>query len=124
MNALRVETFLSFETDMEMNQYYVLGGIKKYLSEFNKNKLYPALAELVDLAVLLQEVLKQKNNLSYSFPKQIAEYDLKNKKIIFDTVENLSPEIEFLFDLIEWSLPKIKNAIEEGIALYEYVEKN
>jgi hypothetical protein len=32
--------------------------------------------------------------------------------------------IEILFDLIEWALPVNKQTIEEGIVLYEYVEKN
>jgi hypothetical protein len=31
--------------------------------------------------------------------------------------------IELLFDLIEWAIPVIKETIEEGIALYEFVEK-
>jgi hypothetical protein len=71
----------------------------------------------------LQDIRNQKNNLEVSFPKQIKEYDLKNKKVIYNNTEDAS-HVEFLFDLIDWALPKIKAAIEEGVAIHEYVEEN
>jgi len=124
MNRMSLDTFISGERDLELNQYKVLGGLKEYRAEFNKKKLYPAIADLVNLADQLQEIIKQKNNLEISFPKYIKEYDVKNKKIIYDSLEKLSPNIEFLFDLVEWALPKITEAIEEGLAIHEYVDEN
>ncbi|SRR5690606_7105627 len=124
MNSLKLESFLSSDTDWEKNQYKVLGGIKKYLNAFNKQKLYPALSELIELTGILEDIRNHKKLMKGSFPKQITEYDIRNKKIIYETIEKLSPDVEFLFDLIDWALPLLKNAIEEGIVLYEYVEKN
>lgn len=124
MNTLKLETFLSSDTDWEKNQYAVLGGLKEYRSDFYKKKLYPALTELISLANVLEDVLNHKKNLANSFPKEITDYNIKNKKIIYQALEKLSPDVEFLFDLIEWSLPKIKEVIDEGIVLFEYVEKN
>lgn len=123
MKGLNLNTFISQNADFELNQYKVLGGLKEYMHEFNKKRLYPAFSDLVALVNQLQDIRNQKNNLEVSFPKQIKEYDLKNKKIIYNNTEDAS-HVEFLFDLIDWAIPKIKNAIEEGVAIHEYVEEN
>ncbi len=124
MESLRLETFLSADKDWEMNQYRVLGGIKEYHSELNKKKVYPALAELIHLASILENIVDNKSKLKESFPKQIKDYDLKNQKLTFETLGKFTPDIEFLFELIEWAYPLIKNEIEEAIVLYDFVEKN
>lgn len=124
MENLKLETFLSSEQDWEINQYKVLGGIKEFQTEFNKKKIYPALSELIALSTVLQEILDNEANLNGKFPKQIVNYDFKNKKLIFETIEKINDKEKFLFGLIEWALPLIKNAIEEAAVLFEFVEKN
>ncbi|MEO8400161.1 MAG: hypothetical protein ABI550_10190 [Ignavibacteriaceae bacterium] len=124
MNGLKLENFISSEIDFELNQYKVLDGLKSCRLEFNKKKIYPSLSNLISLVNQLHEIINQKSNLEVSFPKIIKEYDIKNKKIIFEKTEKINANIEFLFNLIEWSLPKIKEVIEEGLVVYEFVEKN
>jgi hypothetical protein len=124
MKGLSLSTFISMDADFELNQYKVLGGLKEYLHEFNKKRLYPAFSDLVALVNQLKDIRNQKYSLEVSFPKQIKEYDLKNKKIIYDKIEEVTQHVEFLFDLIDWALPKIKDAIEEGVTIHEYVEEN
>ncbi len=124
MESLKLETFLSADKDWEMNQYRVLGGIKEYHSELNKKRIYPTLAELIHLSSILENIVNNKTKLKKSFPKQIKDIDLKNHKVTFETIERFAPDIEFLFELIEWAYPLIKNEIEEAIVLYDFVEKN
>jgi hypothetical protein len=124
MDNLTLETFLSADKDFEMNQYKILGGIKEYHTELNKKRIYPALAELINLHSMLEEIFNNKSKLDGAFPKQVVNYDFKNKKIVFEPVEKSPYNIELLFELIEWALPFIKNEIEEAIILYDFVEKN
>jgi hypothetical protein len=124
MKALSLETFLSSDTDWEKNQYKVLGGLKEYRTDLYRKKLYPGLSELIELMNLLEDVLRHRKTISKGFKKEITDFDVRNKTIIYHTLERLSPNVEFLFDLIEWALPKIKDVIDEGIVLFEYVEKN
>jgi len=124
MNALSLDTFLSSDTDWEKNQYKVLGGLKEYRSDLYRKKLYPALSDLIALMNVLEDVLHHRKTLSNKFKKEITDFDIKNKTIIYNTLERLSPNVEFLFELIEWALPKIKDVIDEGIILFDYVEKN
>lgn len=124
MEPLGLEMFFSSDTDWETNEYKVLAGLQKLRIEFNKKKIYPALDDLIKLNTILEDIVKQRNNLSGHSSKEIKSFDLNNKKIVFDSFEKVIPDVEFFFKFIKWALPHIKAAIEEGIVLYEYVEKN
>jgi hypothetical protein len=125
MNSLSLKTFLAAEdSDLEKNQYIVLAGLKEYRNEFKKQKLYPALTELINLVTLLKVVSRTKSDLKNSFPKQIKKFDTKSKKVVLSTLEPTQKNVEYFFDLIDWAMPKIKDLIDEAVVLYEFVEKN
>lgn len=124
MEWLSLESFYSADRDLELNQYHILAGIKEFRSEFNKKKIYPSFTNLLNLTSQLQDIVEQKNDLEYKFSKRIKTFDFKNNKIIFESVDNEQNEINYLFELIEWSLPQLKNLIEEALVICEYVEKN
>lgn len=124
MAFLSLESFYSADRDLELNQYHILAGIKEFKNEFNKKKLYPSFTNLLNITSQLQDIIEQKNDLEYKFSKKIKSFDFKNNKIIFESVENEQPEINCLFDLIEWTLPQLKSIIEEALVICEYVENN
>jgi hypothetical protein len=124
MESLKLETFLSADKDLEINQYRVLGGIKEYHTELTKKRVYPTLAELIHLASILENIMDNKSKLKDSFPRQVKDFDLKNHTVTFETLGKFAPDVEFLFELIEWAYPLIRNEIEEAIVLYDFVEKN
>ena len=124
MTYLSLESFYAADSDFELNQYNVLAGIKEFRSEFNKKKLYPTFTNIINLTAQLQDIVQQKNDLEFKFAKKIKSFDFKNNKIIFESVEKEQPEIDCLFDLIDWALPKLKSVIEEALVICEYVENN
>lgn len=124
MAALSLESFYSADSDLELNQYNILAGIKEFKNEFNKKKLYPSFTNIINLTAQLQDIIQQKNDLEFKFAKKIKSFDFKNNKIIFESVEREQPEIDCLFDLIDWALPQLKSVIEEALVICEYVESN
>jgi hypothetical protein len=124
MQPLTIESFFSADTDWEMNQYRILGGIKELSSDFDRKKIYPSLAKLIEITTDLEQIRNQKKSLKSKFPKKIEGFDITEQKIIFNSREYLSPDIEFLFELIDWALPHLSDAIDEGIVLFEFVEQN
>jgi hypothetical protein len=126
MERISLETFFSAESDLEMNQYRILGGIKELNSAFDKKKIYPALAFLIELKGSLEQIREERKSLTGKFPKQISGFDIKQKKIIFTVQEHSenNKNIDQVFELIDWALPFIKDSIEEGIVLFDFVEKN
>jgi hypothetical protein len=124
MSRLSVKKFLTFSGDQELDQYRLLSGIKEYSVSFRKKMLYPALSDLIDFAMSLDSLLKDKKSMLDSFPKHLTGFDLEKKKILVEDIEKLDQNLESIFELIEWALPIIRETIDEGVALYEFVEKN
>jgi hypothetical protein len=126
MEHLSVEIFFDSEIDFEMSQYRILAGIKNACKEFTQNKIYPSLAMLIKLNRELNQLRDERNNLKQNFPKQITGFDINEQKVIYDIITNpeLDDKIENIFSLIDWALPRINEAIDEGIALFDFVDEN
>jgi len=126
MEQISLEIFVDSETDLEMNQYRILAGIKKARTDFSQKKIYPSLATLIKLNRELNQLKEERNNLRHKFPKQIKEFDVKEQKVIYEASKNLefNDSIENVFELIDWALPYINETIEEGTVLFDFVEKN
>lgn len=123
MKSLNIESFVTKETDIEINQYKILSGLKEYRTEFNLNCLYPSLSELVYLTSQLEEAIERKGNLSLPLPKGIKSKG-KDKNLIVEIIEQTNEKKEFFYELMEWSLPKIKSLIDEAYVLYNFVYDN
>jgi hypothetical protein len=126
MERISLKTFFSPETDWEMNQYRILGGLKELSMELDRKKIYPSLAQLIELKSSLEQIKAKRNSLDGKFPKQIKSFNITEKKITLETpaLFNNQKNVEDVFDLINWALPIIQNTIDEGIVLFDFVEKN
>ncbi len=124
MESLNLANFFHNTEDLETNQYMILGGIKEYQNELNRKKVYPSLSKLIELDTFLGDIVENKNKMFDAFPKEIVRYDLENKKIILEPVDKSPEKVDFVFNLIQWALPILRQTIEEAIVLYEFVEKN
>ena len=126
MERISIESFFTSETDLETNQYRILGGLRKVCADFDKKKIYPSLAMLIELRQSIYKIKDEANNLSNKFPKQIKGFDIKAQKIIYESADdvNHNNNIEEIFNLINWALPYIEEAIDEGIILFDFVDEN
>lgn len=126
MNKLSFESFFTSSADAETIQYRILGGVKKARTDFGKHKIYPSLAQLKNLKDSIEKVIDERENLVDNFPKKIRAFDLKEKKVIYENTAEIKLDemIEEIFELIEWALPLINEVAEEGMVLYNFVDKN
>ena len=126
MERISIDTFLSSETDLEMNQYRILGGLKQLSLDLDRKKIYPALAQLIGLKNSLEQIKAGRNNLNGKFPREIKSFNVKEQKVTFEIPAHFNnpQNVELVFELINWALPVIQEKIEEGIVLFDFVEKN
>ncbi len=122
MKSLNIDSFVSAESDIEISQYRILSGLKEYRKEFNKNKLYPSLSELVFLSSQLEDILNKKDNYLFQFPKKNYNPGVKSKSSYFDVADQVDEYEDYVYELIEWALPLIKSLIDEAYVIYEFVE--
>ena len=125
MESLKIETFLTQYTDRETNEYKILNYLKRCKEKFNKNKLYPELAELRMIATKLEAIVEQRNYLKVQLPRKVKGTFVKgnNYECIEDTPGTEDSE-QKLSDLVDWALPKIYSTIEEGLIIYDFVMQN
>jgi hypothetical protein len=124
MDRFQFDSLFSSDTDWELNQYKILGGIKLYRNEFRLKKIYPALDDLLKLNTLLENMVMKKNILSGSFDDEYDNLNSDNDELNLESIEKSVSDQKFFVDLVQWSLPYIKEVIEEGVVLYDFVEKN
>ena len=124
MEKLNINTFISAATDSEMSQYLVLGTLKNYLEQFHKNKLYPPFGELVELNQNLNSLRNKRADLSGKMPSKLLGFDFENKRLIYEKNRLNETEMDKVFEFIEWALPKIKEGLDEGKAIYDFVDDN
>ncbi|MBI5472783.1 MAG: hypothetical protein HY961_10610 [Ignavibacteriae bacterium] len=124
MRKLRVDTFLSGSADQETRQYHVLEGLKSHYDEFSHNRVYPSLAELVDLYAALKNILNGMSDIQGRLPHDIKEVDLEEGKLVYETRGISDDDLTHAAELITWALPQIKQAIEEGVSIYTFVDEH
>lgn len=124
MKALTLDSFISQESDIELNQYRILSRLKEYQKEFNSNKIYPFLSELVYLSSQLDDILDKKDNFSLQFHKKKSDEYSKRKLTILDIADQVIEYEDYVYDLIEWALPHIKSLIEEAYVICNFIEDN
>ena len=123
MRSLRLETFIENFHDYESGQYRVLAGLKEAHNHFSHDRLYPTLAQLIQLYQQLTDVLRAGDDIRRELPKRIIGLDLRSQKVLHEHVPLSRENIDAVEELIRWALPKIHEAIEEGKTIYNFVEE-
>lgn len=123
MRPLQLETFIGAWRDYEAGQYRVLAGIQHARDQFVHNRLYPTLSELVDLYHVLTAIIKAGDDVKQELPKRIVGLDLAAQRVLYETGPSSREDLDAVNDLIRWAMPKLKDAIEEGATIFNFVEE-
>ncbi len=124
MEKLSLEHFLAAGTDPESARYRILAHLKKCAEDFDHNKLYPELSDLIALKNSLEAIVNGKSKLVNELPPNLKGIDLKKKKLIFEKQDITCSPLDAVIKLIQWALPEIEKAINEGTHIYDFVEEN
>jgi len=124
MAVLSLDTFVTGTDDFEAKQYQILQGLKTLRNELYHNRLYPTLAELVDLASALAGFMQRKGDIQNRLPHDIKGLDLESNKLVYEPAKGTNDDLQRASDLIEWSLPHIKQTIDEGMETFNFVDEH
>lgn len=126
LGHLTLNLFTSIE-DFELSQYKILAALKKYSVWFDDKKLYPALSELISWSHLLSNIVAENTILKKRFPRKLVGFDSQKEEPIYEEYEEKEysqTEIEVIFNLINWFLPKITKTIGVGTEIFDLVDRN
>lgn len=124
MTPLSLELFAGAAYDVERTQYQVLAGLQRARDAFSRNYIYPHLGRLVKLHKTLNTVLERSEAFRTPETGEITGVDLENEEMIYEWPDLDQDQMADVKELIRWSLPHFREAIEEGRAVYEFVEDN
>lgn len=122
MKALDSDWLIKGLVDYEYKKYVLLAYLQEVKKSFDQTLLYPALADLIFHYRNLVTIKENQVLLRDKFPKELTSADfqklqLNYRRIIED--DEIMKEIE---DILEFAIPTIQRAVEEGKDIYEFVE--
>jgi hypothetical protein len=123
-HALTLEMFIHAIQDMERTRFEILGGLQKIRTNFHHNKIYPDLAMLIDLHDSLQAITTNADALLRKPARTLKEIDFEERKLIYDDVSIQDENFSQIRELIDWAIPYIQTAMDEGATMFEFVEEN
>jgi len=110
--------------DSELTQYKILAQLNKYVENFRGYKLFPELLQLYHIDNMLRSlyVKYQPYNESLSKGMKTSVINSADRNVV-DSEGESSGDKE-IFELITWAMSYVQSAMEEGIAVYEFVHDN
>lgn len=108
--------------DFEYKKYLLMAYLQTVKNSFGKVELYPFLADLVFHYRNLQAVKENKSLLRDSFPKELSLEELKKLELSYREMIEDDSVMSELESIINFALPQIKDSLQEGSMIYEYVE--
>jgi hypothetical protein len=108
--------------DFEYKKYLLLAYLQTAKKSFGKVELYPFLSDLVFHYRNLVAVKENKALIRDSFPKEISLEEFKKLELGYRALVEDDAVMNQLESIIEFAIPQIKDSLQEGTVIYEYVE--
>ena len=124
MEALKHDWLTEGLIDYEYKKYILLAYLKDVKKRFNRSELYPFMADLVFHYRNLVKVKESKKMMYENFPKSLSKADFEKLRLTYRKIINDDEVMEQIEEIIRFALPKLKETLEEGKELFEFVEEN
>ncbi|SEJ46713.1 hypothetical protein SAMN05192553_104111 [Cyclobacterium xiamenense] len=124
MNKLSENWISEGWIDFEYKKYLLLAYLKEVNEKFQAVKLYPSLGELIAHHQKLSLLDQNRSQLKLALPKEMEGIDLEKMKITYKHKIQEDDVMKELGEIIAFSLPKIKQHIEEGKSIYDFIESH
>jgi hypothetical protein len=124
MKQLSETWFAEGYIDFELKKYTLLAYLQEINQQFNENKLYPQLADLIFHYNNLVAFRENKKHLQEHFPKKLSGIQIEKLQTLYEQMiadDDLMIELE---GIIHYSAGEMKTTISNGAEIYEFVEEN
>ena len=108
--------------DFEYKKYVLLAYLQTVKRFFNRVELYPFMADMVFHYRNLQAIKENKDLIRESFPKELSLEECKQLELNYRQIVEDDVVMKELETIIDFAIPQIKDSIQEGTVIYDYVE--
>jgi len=110
--------------DFEYKKYVLLAYLQHCRSQFGEARLYPPLADLVLHYRNLTGLKSGLEDMQDQFPKDLLGIDIRRLEMRYESCFNPEDYLSAITETIEFALPSVKDAIQEGKEIYDLVERH
>jgi hypothetical protein len=110
--------------DFEFKKYVLLDYLQYISKDFNEQKIYPGLSELIEHYRNLTELKQSSELLSNQFPKELTKVDFEHFRLEFESKLKDESFMQEMQQIIEYAIPLIYKSLEDGKELYQLVEEH
>ncbi|MCA6073355.1 hypothetical protein [Fulvivirga sedimenti] len=110
--------------DFEYKKYLMLAYLQEVKGAFQKMELYPSLGDLVRHFNNLQKIRGNKDFIQENFPDKLDGIDARNLRLQYKKMVEDDEVMAAIEEIIAFAYPKLKEALDEGKEIYEFVEDN
>lgn len=110
--------------DFEYKKYLLLAYLKEVSNNFEANKLYPHLAEVIEHYRQLIAFRDKKQNIADNFPQRMQQVDFENFKIKYEKIIEDDAVMAEIESIISYSIPQFEHYLAEGKKIYDFIEEH
>jgi len=122
MKTLSETWFADGYIDFELKKYTLLAYLQEINRNFQENKLYPQLADVIFHYNNLVAFRENKKFLQEQFPKKLTGLQMEKIQVLYEQLIQDDELMQELEDIIGYSTEHMKTAITNGTEIYEFVE--
>lgn len=122
MKSLSETWFADGFIDFELKKYTLLAYLQNITRQFNENKLYPQLADLIFHYNNLVAFRENKKYLQEQFPKKFTGIQLEKLQLLYEQMVEDDELMQELEAIIQYASGQMKSTITSGTEIYEFVE--
>jgi hypothetical protein len=109
--------------DFEYKKYLLLAYLQHVGGQFKEVKLYPPLADLIQHYSRLKSFEQNRDQIKSAFPKMLQGPDTKELRFTYKPLVIDDEMMKQLEEIVAFSLPQLKNHIEDGKNIYDFLER-
>lgn len=122
MKTLSQTWFADGYIDFELKKYTLLAYLQEINHHFCQNKLYPQLADLIFHYNNLVAFKENKKYLQEQFPKRLTGIQIEKLQLLYESMVEDDELMQELEEIIQYASLNMKEAINSGTEIYEFVE--
>jgi len=110
--------------DFEYKKYVLLAYLQNISKNFNSQKLYPFLSDLIYHFQNLTDIKEKTAISSNSFNHQLRKIDLDNFKMEYQKAIEENEFMDEIEAIVNFAIPEITKSLKDGKDIYEFVEEH
>ena len=124
MTSLSKNWITESHIDFEYKKYVLLAYLQKVSEEFDGQRLYPTLSELIDHYRNLKELKNGKQQLFDLFKSNLVNLDVEQFKLIYEKMADDDAVMQEVESIINFSMPQFEWYLKEGKKIYDFIEEH